>query len=688
MELKHYFLIFKRWTWLIILGTLLGAAGAYVASLYETPVYQSSTKLLVSRAPDERGSDFVYLSDQQLAQTYIQLLTTQPVLESVKNILGYPVGAHQISSQLVRDTLLIRVTVQDSNPSHAAEIANALIAVLIDQNEQIQSNRFAASEESLQAQLSQVENQIATLQQEIANVSAESLKTQQEQVKAQIDTLEEDILLVQQEIAAIDPNGTSGLASRAALSAEQLSLLQEKKLREEQLQSTLKFYRQIYLNLVGTGTLSGPKIDTTRLDQMQNTLVLYQQIYSNLLSSYESVRLARLRTTPNIVQVEKATASSVPIRPRPLNNAGLGGAVSLIIVSCVVLLLEYLDDTVKNPEDVTQYLGVSVIGYIPEINKEHSDKDEIYIAEEPRSHIAEAFRSLRTNLEFSGVEKQIKTLLVTSASPVEGKTMIAANLAAIMAQGGKKVLIVDADLRRPKVHRLFQIPNRIGLSDIFLHHRTIQAVTRSWNNSQLAVITSGSIPLNPAEILGSDKMIRLISNLKEVSDIVIFDSPPVLLADASLLASRVDGVLIVVQPGHSRMDTTKVMVEQLRRAGANIIGVVFNRIPDNRSDYYGGYSHYSRYYKYHGYYYGEKEQSTEFATTHYQPPVADKRNGNKPYRQAEPEAESNAAAAPQTPPQGSINMPPYVNLESTQPVEITHQEIEETQPIRLNLDEE
>src|ERR1044071_7301943 len=164
MELKQYFAIVRRWAWLLALGLLLGAAGGDFWSSRQAPVYQASTRLLVMRPPLEQSNDLTYYSDQQLVQTYIQLLTTQPVLEGASKQLGYRVSKSQIAVKQNQDTQIIGLTVEDNNPQHAAAIANVLLDVLTKQNETLQSGRYASTEESIRAQIAQMESQISSLQ--------------------------------------------------------------------------------------------------------------------------------------------------------------------------------------------------------------------------------------------------------------------------------------------------------------------------------------------------------------------------------------------------------------------------------------------------------------------------------------------------------------------------------------------
>ena len=251
-----------------------------------------------------------------------------------------------------------------------------------------------------------------------------------------------------------------------------------------------------------------------------------------------------------------------------MQNAMLAGAVGLMLAAGVVFLVEYLDDTLKTPEDVERLFGLPLIGYIAEMQSKGKSDAEVYVSRQPRSPVSESFRSLRTNLEFSSVDKPLRTILVTGAEAGDGKTTISTNLAAIFAQGGKRVLLLDADLRRPRLHRFLGIQNRLGLTDLFRDGLDVEAVTYQWSDSNsktMSVITSGSLPPNPAELLGSHKMDSILAELSSRADVVIIDSPPSLVADAQLLAAKVDCVLLVVQPGKTHTGAARAT---RRAAGA------------------------------------------------------------------------------------------------------------------------
>jgi capsular exopolysaccharide synthesis family protein len=231
-----------------------------------------------------------------------------------------------------------------------------------------------------------------------------------------------------------------------------------------------------------------------------------------------------------------------------------------------------------------------VLGYIGDMDRpklrDHNRPDLPHVLAAPRSPVSEAFRSLRANLEFVDFDRPIHTLAITSSAVSEGKTTVATNLAIVMAQLGRRVVLIDADLRRPRVHRTLGISNVVGLSDVLRNHATIQEVAQPWGNGNLMVITSGSLPPNPAEVLSSDRMVEVMNELKSTTDMVIIDTPPSMLADSAVLAARADGVLLVIQSNKTQLNAANAMVEQLRRVGAHVVGVALNRINTHESYYY------------------------------------------------------------------------------------------------------
>jgi polysaccharide biosynthesis transport protein len=333
---------------------------------------------------------------------------------------------------------------------------------------------------------------------------------------------------------------------------------------------------------------------------LQNELGQYQQSYETMLQSYETLRISESESIPNLIQVEPASAPLKPIRPRVILNTVLAGIVGLLLILGVIILIEYLDDTIKTPEEAIIKMNIPVIGLIARIKSQKQDVP--FVFENPRSPVTEAFRTLRTNIQFASVEKPIQTILITSPTPGEGKTLIAANLAVVMAQGGKRVILADFDLRKPQIHKLMGRSNRLGLSDLFIRDPlTLDGVLKPWQDMPLSVITSGGLPPNPAELLSSGKLKQILEGLKRQADVIIIDTPPVIaVTDSVILAAQSDAVILIVEPKRTRIGIALRALEQLKRANARVIGLVFNDVILGSTGYYS-----SEYYYHYAYHYEE-----------------------------------------------------------------------------------
>lgn len=209
----------------------------------------------------------------------------------------------------------------------------------------------------------------------------------------------------------------------------------------------------------------------------------------------------------------------------------------------------------------------------------------------PKSPVSESYRTLRTNIQYSSVDRLCKTMMVTSSSPMEGKSTTINNLAVVYAQSNKKVLLIDADLRKPTAHHTFHLSNRYGLTDMLTSQCTLDMAVKVTDIPNLEVMTSGSIPPNPSEILASQKMTGLLEELQQRYDIVLLDTPPVLaVSDAQIIASKCDGVILVVDSGKVKRDLVQKAKNSLEFVQANLLGVVLNRIarPSGNAYYYYG----------------------------------------------------------------------------------------------------
>jgi len=318
---------------------------------------------------------------------------------------------------------------------------------------------------------------------------------------------------------------------------------------------------------------------------LQGKINLWRQTYAQLLVFLQG------GSTNFLSVVEPASVPTAPIGPRVRWNVMLAAALGLSLALGAVFLLEYLDDTVKTGEDVQRALSLPTLGAIFRMDATEDLAENLITVLHPRSPISEAYRVLRTNLQFSSLGNPSTSLLITSASPAEGKTTTAANLSVAMAQAGKRVILVDSDLRRPSLHKVFGVPIAPGLTSLLVDQNlSLEETLVPTGVEGLWLITSGPIPPNPSELLATPQMVHLIERLTAQSDMVVCDSPPLLaVADASILAAEVGGTIVVINAGRTRTDLCRRAADTLEQVGARVLGVVLNKLTGKQA---GGYYYY------------------------------------------------------------------------------------------------
>lgn len=524
MELKNYFSLVWRWAWLIILGVIIAASAALFYSKSQTPIYQSTSRLLIDQAPGVgSGNDYTQiLVEERLTQTYVEILKTDPILnETIKQLgLTSELTAGQlkgkISASAPQETQIIIISVQDENPKRAALIANTLGEVFITENQNRESLRYADPISNWEERLQEIGDEIQAIEIEINS-----------------------------------------------------------------------------LNELGEEITPEEKATLSRLETNLNEAQIQ---YTETFNALNSLQIEQAKETSNIIQIEEAKENNNPISPRTRTNILIAAVVGGMIAVGIIFLIDYLDDTVKTPEQVLEDTDLTTLGAIAIIKQDDNDQGLITQAS-PRDPISEAYRVIRTNLDFSSVDEELKSFLVSSASPSEGKSTTAANLAIVIAQTGKKVVLIDADLRRPIQHKIFNLSNNMGLTTSILDSQTpVSSHLQETNVNNLRLLTSGPIPPNPAELLNSHRMKEVIKEFESLVDVLVFDTPPVLtVADASIIGPQVTGALLVVHTGKTRRDTFVNAVERLSRTGVHIFGAVLNKVKLDRSGYGYYYYYYSSY---------------------------------------------------------------------------------------------
>jgi receptor protein-tyrosine kinase len=325
----------------------------------------------------------------------------------------------------------------------------------------------------------------------------------------------------------------------------------------------------------------------------------------NALSDQESAlktQLGQLQLSSSVQTgasqvVTPAAVPTSPSSPRIARNALVAAAVGLLLGVGLAFLRDYLDDSVKTKDDLERAAGVPVLGLIPSVgNWKDPSTTRIASLVEPASHVAEAYRALRTSIQFAGMDRPIRRLQLTSPSAEEGKTATTANLGVALAAAGQRVTIVCCDLRRPRIHEFFGLSDRVGLTSVLLGQATaVEACQRVPHQDRLCLLASGPLPTNPSEVLQSAPTGAMLETLESQADILLLDCPPVLpVTDAAAVSRHVDACLLIVSAEGSHARLVARALEILRQVGAPVLGSVLNKVA---TDGAYGYPYKYRYYQ-------------------------------------------------------------------------------------------
>ncbi len=488
---------------------------------------------------------------------------------------------------------------------------NHIAELTVNRDNQIaRVNALTDAQRTAQQNLVSLRSQIASGQKELAEESPSTVQLTQATNPA-LTTLEESIrTLEEQRVGLTQPGGLGPQAPQVRAIDAEIADLRQRLVRLPPLIATQSIstsaFRQSLRDKIADLSAEVPVQQTQvslsrqaladananvskyaalglaldRLNRQHDAAAANDKNFSSQLADL-NLREKAHHATARII--EAAAVPDAPVRPKRIQSVIFACLIGLFVGLCLALLQEFLDDRINTVADADRVLQLPSLGHVPALSVADAHLLPQMKGFDPAS---ESYRVLRTNIHFATVDAPARTLLVTSSHPGEGKTTTAANLAFAMAMDGKKVILVDTDLRRPSLHKLLDLPAVPGLADVMLGHAPLAPHEIM---SGLSVLTAGSMPPNPGELLNSRKFRNLVTQLSDDADVVIFDSSPVLVAaDAAILASQMDGTVIVVETGSTKKASARRTLELLRHARATLLGVAYNKVrsQDAPSYYY------------------------------------------------------------------------------------------------------
>ena len=442
--------------------------------------------------------------------------------------------------------------------------------------------------------------------QEIDAFPAMSNNAEVLRLKREVQTMKTDLEARRKEYGPNHPNVTNQMA---AISQKETELESARKLVVTSLnrafllaQATERAQRQSLNEVERQQAELGTK--GIGYADIENLLKADQNTQTQLVTQRSELSVQSSSTRNNVSIINTAIAPARPFRPDVSRNLLISLFIGFSLAGLLAFGLDYLDDTIKTPEDITRKLRIPFLGLVPSVR---GDKQPVLSGPVPHD-FGEAYRALRTSLVFTSGGESTRIITCTSAQPLEGKTTTACNLAMVLAFGGSRVLLIDADMRRPGVHKALKINNTVGLSHLLVGQARVREAIQRTSDPNFCVMTAGRTPPNPSELLSSERMKQLIANLKQGPfDWVVIDTPPVLaVTDAVILTPLVDGVTFVLGAEMTRRRLAERAVQMLMVSRPKVVGAVLNRVNFDRNKYY-----YSRYYGYqYKSYYGSSAGST------------------------------------------------------------------------------
>lgn len=632
-----------------------GAAGYWSAKEY----YATQYKVITSRAVAQRVVDKLQLAHDLRFLGLDGLHDEKAVAAALARLDPVEVLQQRLSVMPVKDSQVVQVQVEDRDPRWAATLANAVAEAYITENLSVRSATTQSASDWLEQQLGDLEAKLAKSADDLFkfkqahDIVATSWEDRQSMVtqrlaaindaltrarvqKAQVaarneelrkaveemgkDPAAESSVLVNQNPAIPDlkihyleaqvecadlaarylPGHPKAEACAAKVAAARAAL-------DREVKGTLAAAQREYDEAVTSEKnleklLAQTKTEAFGVNQYEKEYLELKRANDNNQRLYEMV-LSRLKDTgvtgmlqmSNVRILDRAEAPEKPVSPRPLRNLVLAALLGLGAAVAIAVLLERLDTSLTTREQIEE-LGLPFLGIIPIVDEEAPGaRRELTVHGAPRSAVAECARSIRTNLLFMSPERPLRTILVTSSGPAEGKTTTAAMIAQTMADGGNRVLLIDADMRRPRLHDVFSVPKEHGLSNLIVGEGDLEGAIQPSGVPNLWVLSCGPTPPNPAELLHTDAFATLLERASNRFDRVIIDSPPAgVVSDAVVISARVDGVLLVMKAAWTSRDAATRLVRTLRDVRARIFGAVLNDL-DINDHRYGTYSYYYAY---------------------------------------------------------------------------------------------
>ncbi|MCF6291036.1 MAG: polysaccharide biosynthesis tyrosine autokinase [Desulfobacterales bacterium] len=626
-----------RKTWGAVTSSLTGWGNKILSLLQTKAPLSTSTAAPVVAETDEKTTS---AADIGLVNAFISRISVRPVAKSRLVDIGFTAKDPVLATKIVNT--LVQAYIDHNLETRLQTIKGAMVWI----NDRIAKERQRVEEAEKALQQYRVENSIITefsgdietvMAEKMAELNNQIVEAESRRVEAETKyrkamQMKNNPLLADSIPELLDSRLIQQLKGAEVELIQEISQLSKKygpehprmKAIRAQIE-TLKGPKQAEIQRVLESLKNDYEVALARENSLRASYVQQQQetmelsrkavqygflkremegareMYNILIKRFKEASVVEDIEATNIRIIDKAEGRGYMVIPNTKKDLQKGALAGLMLGLALAFLFEYLDNTFKAPDEIEQYLEVPYLGLVPSLAKDEQDgTPELITTSDHKSPTSECYRSIRTKILFSSAEEAPKTIMFTSATAKEGKTITSANLAVTMAQAGSRVILIDCDMRRPRIHNIMNVSRDKGMSNALVGNCTLEEVIIPSSVPNLDVIPAGPIPPNPSELLGSKAMTRLLAELGEKYDRIIIDTPPIsAVTDPVVMAKFVDGVILVVHTNVTRREIVRDALSSLKMTQAHVLGAVLNNVDMARNAYY------YQYYYHYGYYYSE-----------------------------------------------------------------------------------
>jgi polysaccharide biosynthesis transport protein len=616
MDILEYYYIFLKRKWIIISAFLTVSIITLIWLLIAAPIYDSKAKILISENTSSSPlGGLIEMNDLMSVGSFgkadpianqIEVIKTRPILREVietlkltdkdGDLLDIEAFVKQVKISAIRNTNIIVITFRNKDKKLAAAVVNTIASVVVKNNREINQEESRLARIFIESQLEKRRESLQISEKILIDFQSEenaiSLDTETELMITRLSQISVSKIETDSKIQAAKAQ-MNKLKKQIKKAGQTISpFISQWKNNLDQLESELAYSQAVsksfnseIININKSLKQLPPK--EIAFARLISDTKIENEIYNKLLMHLEETKIAEAAQIASIRIIEPGEPSRYPVFPKKKKSLLVAMMFGLFLGGGIAFILDFFDHRLRTIEEIDEITGWNRLGVIP-TDTESLEETHLITKVSPKSPIAESYRTLRTNIHYTHIDKKPKKILITSSGPGEGKSTVISNLALTQCMLGQKVLLVDLDLRKPKIHKMFGMKNVVGLTNVIAGSIPLKEAIQKTDMQNFSVLPTGPIPPNPAELLESNSFTNILKDLEDSFDMILMDAPPFnIVTDATILFKKADGYLFVIDIENTSRHLLKQSVENISNINYMPLGYIVNNLSMEKGKYYG-----------------------------------------------------------------------------------------------------